>query len=385
MKKSKRTTFIAAICFLILSFALSASANDAVAIVNVRVFDGNGLSEPTTVVIENGLISSAKDAARTVDARGGTLLPGLIDSHMHFEGEESLRNSARWGVTTVLDMGTRDLDGIRLLRGQPGLPAVLSSGNSAAPPGGVHAAMGCVVVSNGREARNFVVARASEHVDYIKVIADSPGVGTAEGIIAMDETALSEIVAAAHTFGLKVVAHVTLDSTIEMCDRAGVDAVTHLPLGRAVGEALAARVADNHMAAIPTLAMMKCFANRIPADSPSGAGYGNAAASMTALHRAGVKIIAGTDANSTVCSVPHGESLHTELKLMVEAGMTPVEALRSATVVAAKYFGLDDRGEIAPGLRADLLLVDGDPTTDISATGNIKAVWIGGEQVSLTE
>ena len=380
MKTSKLWLIVAVVCISLFSHIPPAAATDAFAIANVRVFDGHSLSEPTTVVIENGVISDAKSAARVVDARGGTLLPGLIDAHMHFEGEESLRNSARWGVTTVMEMGTRDLDGVRALRGQPGLPTVLNSGNSVAPRGGTHAAMGCAVVSDEREARAYIVGRVAEKVDYIKVIADSPAGGETAS---MDEALLAEMVAAAHTFGLKVVAHVTLDSSIAMCARTGVDVVTHLPLGRPVDVALAAALAREGTAAIPTLSMMACFAKRIPANSPGGMGYDNAAASMAALHRAGVRLIAGTDANTTVCPVPHGESLHGELALMVGAGMTPLEALRAATIVPAEYFGLRDRGAISPGLRADLLLIDGDPTADISATRNIRGVWIGGEQVRL--
>ncbi|MFP5020805.1 amidohydrolase family protein [Pseudonocardia phyllosphaerae] len=79
--------------------------------------------------------------------------------------------------------------------------------------------------------------------------------------------------------------------------------------------------------------------------------------------------------------MPLGVTLHHELELLVGTGYSPVEALRAATALPALWFGLDDRGRIAPGLRTDLLLVDGDPTTDISATRNRRRVWIGGEQV----
>ena len=76
----------------------------------------------------------------------------------------------------------------------------------------------------------------------------------------------------------------------------------------------------------------------------------------------------------------HGSALHDELSRLVEAGLSPLEALRAATSVAAEVFGLDDRGVIAPGGRADLVLVDGDPTRDISAIRRICAVWIAGRR-----
>jgi imidazolonepropionase-like amidohydrolase len=105
---------------------------------------------------------------------------------------------------------------------------------------------------------------------------------------------------------------------------------------------------------------------------------------VTAFRRAGVTILAGTDANQGTASpaqIPHGKALHDELGLLVEAGLTPVEALRSATVLPAEYFGFTDRGVIEPGRRADLLLVEGDPTQDIAATCAIRSVWVAGVQV----
>ena len=90
-------------------------------------------------------------------------------------------------------------------------------------------------------------------------------------------------------------------------------------------------------------------------------------------------ILAGTDAPNP--GTAHGVALHRELALLVRAGLTPTEALTAATAGPARAFGLDDRGRIAPGLRADLLLVDGDPTRDITATRQIAAIWKGGVPV----
>ncbi|MEU2254889.1 amidohydrolase family protein [Nocardia xishanensis] len=91
------------------------------------------------------------------------------------------------------------------------------------------------------------------------------------------------------------------------------------------------------------------------------------------MHRAGVALLAGTDATPFVPA--HGVDLHTELRLLTEAGLTPEQALAAATSLPARCFGLADRGRIAPGLRADLVLVDGDPTTDITATAALAEVW----------
>ncbi|HEY4022342.1 MAG TPA: amidohydrolase family protein [Pseudonocardiaceae bacterium] len=108
-------------------------------------------------------------------------------------------------------------------------------------------------------------------------------------------------------------------------------------------------------------------------------------ASVLALHRAGVDVLVGTDASHPLPflgGLAHGASVHRELRYLVEAGLTPAEALTAATATTARRFGLHDRGCIAQGRRADLLLVDGDPTVDIDDTLNIRAVWRRGTRLT---
>jgi imidazolonepropionase-like amidohydrolase len=106
----------------------------------------------------------------------------------------------------------------------------------------------------------------------------------------------------------------------------------------------------------------------------------HANAAVAALEAAGVPLLAGTDAPNP--GTTHGASLHRELELLVAAGLTPVEALTAATSTPARMFGLLDRGRIAPGLRADLLLVAGDPSIDITTTRAIVYVWRNGVVVT---
>jgi imidazolonepropionase-like amidohydrolase len=129
---------------------------------------------------------------------------------------------------------------------------------------------------------------------------------------------------------------------------------------------------------VPTLTMMDSIVANV---APPGADYANARASVRLLHEAGVPILAGTDANDapgTPSRVPHGESLHRELELLADAGLSPLEVLLAATARTARYFGLTDRGTIEPGKRADLILVEEDPLADIRATRSLLRIWCGG-------
>ncbi len=107
-----------------------------------------------------------------------------------------------------------------------------------------------------------------------------------------------------------------------------------------------------------------------------GYSLGNAERAVALLAAHGVPILAGTDAGNP--GTTHGASMHGELQLLVEAGLTSQQALAAATSLPAAYFHLADRGRIAPGMRADLLLVRGDPTKDIRVTRDIDGVWRGG-------
>ena len=351
--------------------------SEAIALTHVKVFDGNALSEERTVVIENGVISAATTADKTVDGQHGTLLPGFIDSHVHLLNVAELEQGTQWGCTTMLDMGSPAMKLTDSLRHRQGLADIRGPGNSASAPGGIQTTrMGMPAssaVTGPGDAARFVAERVSEKADYIKVIGEDPQrMGTA----ALNVATIAALVEASHQAGLKVIAHVTtLVALINAAD-AGVDILTHAPLDAEVDDNLARSLATRGIVSVPTLTMMRAVASlagRLP--THGAISYTHARATVSTLYRAGITILAGTDANQAPASpspIQHGVALHDELGLLVEAGLTPVEALRSATVVPAEIFGFTDRGVIEAGRRADLLLIEGDPTQAGVFTMRIK-------------
>ncbi|MPZ86413.1 MAG: amidohydrolase family protein, partial [Actinophytocola sp.] len=139
---------------------------------------------------------------------------------------------------------------------------------------------------------------------------------------------------------------------------------------------LAARIAAQGVFVATTLVHL----DGLLAANPGGPNSLAAAMVATrAMREAGVPLLAETDANPF--APVHGESTHRELELLVLAGLAPTEALAAATSLPALHFGLSDRGRVAPGLAADVVLVDGDPTTDITATQAVAGIWRRGTRL----
>jgi imidazolonepropionase-like amidohydrolase len=358
--------------------------SEKIALTNVRVFDGRELRGPTRVVIEDGIVGNDPAGARIIDADGATLLPGLIDAHVHLLEERHLQQLADFGVTTALDMGAWPPSMVDSLRSRTGMADMRSAGIPATTAGSTHSHLPGYpaeeLVDGPTGAARFVADRVAEGADYIKLIADIPG---------PDQETLDALVTAAHLHGKLTVAHAASASALDMALHAGVDMITHVPLDRRLTASTAARILAQERVVIPTLTMMKGIVDRIAAAAAAqsegvpatGPNYESARGSVAELHRAGVPILAGTDANAgpgIPFSPRHGESLHEELELLIDAGLSTVEALRAATVLPAQYFGLHDRGVIKPGRRADLVLIDGDPIADIHATRLIRRVWCAG-------
>ena len=338
---------------------------------NVRVFDGERVLDSATVIVRDGRIANMgrgieipADAA-VVEGSGRTLLPGLIDAHTHTRSRDDLAAALAWGVTLHLDMFS-DPAIARSLREEDASSAatrasLMTAGIVATAPDGhgTQYALSVPTLSSPTDADTFVAARVAEGSDWIKIIVEDGQVIGRE-IPTLDSATIAAVVRAAHARGLLAVAHAM---SVEMAERAvsaGVDGLMHVWLDAADQAALAGRLRESDVFVVPTLAVTR----------------GRGSAAIPALARAGVPLLAGSDAPNP--GTAFGTSLHDELVLLTDAGLPPLEALKAATSAPADAFRLMDRGRIRPGARADLLLVDGDPTTSIDATRAIVGVWKDG-------
>lgn len=369
------------------------------AITDVRVFRDGHLSEPTTVVVENGLVADrtiAQPDDERVDGGGCSLLPGLIDTHAHVSKESHLRDCARWGVTTVLDMAAREFDATMALKNLDGATSLFTAGRPASGPDSMFVTkMGfdpSTALAGPEEAGRFIADRVRDGSDFVKIMVEDPHIPGAKPLA---PAVIAAVVVEAHKAGLLTIAHVVSADTLRTAVRAGLDIVTHTALTGELGAEFEQELAQRGTVIIPTLAMMQGVVTNIGGKplfrvlsvvvKDLRMRYSFAEATVQSFVRAGNVVLAGTDANDeagTPAQLPHGEALHDELKRLVAAGLSPADALNGAGESAARVFRLADRGAVRPGLRADLVLVGGDPTATISATRDIRGVWIAGERAS---
>jgi imidazolonepropionase-like amidohydrolase len=409
-------------CAMAAAVAPSAAAQDArpLLIQNVRLFDGERTLGRSDVLIERGRIVRVgrglrSPSAQKVNGAGKTLLPGLIDSHVHgFPG--AAEDALRFGVSTEVEMfsmaGTQALAAQEQQRQSysPAAADLWSSGVGVTPPQGVIAKSAppdaFPTLSNQADADAFIAARAAEGSDHIKIFYDD---GSWNGVRParyerFTAEQLGRIIAAAHKRKLKAVVHTGgLEESKTAVER-GADGLAHVFRGPTDDTFI--RLAQRHRVfVIPTFSAIAgasgaddgssiaSDARVAPFLSPSQkqtltarpklaegpAVLSEAIATVRRLHSAGVTILAGTDAPNP--GTAHGAAMPIELAYLVRSGLTPTQALRAATSVPARTWGMADRGRIAPGYRADLLLVGGDPTRDIGALRDIVAVWKNGVRV----
>jgi imidazolonepropionase-like amidohydrolase len=335
---------------------------------------------------------------------------------------DGLHDALKFGVTTELEMmGTWSAKQRADIAARHDVADLRSPGMAVTAKGGhpsqyIETSNNLIIryffrfpyVTTPDEAIKFVDKRIAEGADYIKIIIED---GTIVGIpdlpVISDET-LRAAINEAHRNNKMAIAHISTAAGAAWAIASGIDGLAHLFYDCPPPPALVTAIASSGAFVVPNLVTASTAFGNVAAwlaadervssrlsktwlDSLSGSmntypegKMEDAFASVKALYVAGVDILAGSDVSEPVAGLgglAHGASLHHELQLLVAAGLTPTEALRAATSVPARRFSLDDRGRIAPGFRADLLLVDGDPLVNISDTLNIKAVWRGGVQL----
>ncbi len=390
--------------------------DDSFAITGARVFDGVSVLPSATVLVHNGRIVAVgpnvavPDGFPFVDGTGQTLLPGFIDAHSHALVRENLERALQFGVTTELDMWNRKgfvhaMKREQERNGAPYRADLYSAINPATVregyPYNFTPEIEHPTVNSPAEAPRFVRERFDEGSDYLKIFVEDGSI-TGYDIPVITNATIQALTQAVHNRGKLAVAHISEKERARDAIANGADGLAHAMFDQVVDPAFVGLAASKGIFVTGTLAVVESFITTdggatliadpdlgpylteeekaalltppIPSPmTPENLEIGKA--NVRLLHGAGVPILSGTD------MITHGVSLHRDLELLVDAGLTPIDALTGATSAAAAAFRLQDRGRIAPGQRADLLLVAGDPTQNIKATRAIRRIWKAGVEV----
>jgi imidazolonepropionase-like amidohydrolase len=384
----------------------------------------------STIVVDNGRIVDVRAGhvappagASAIDLRAKTVLPGLIDSHVHLTsdrgGEASLlawvreepamhaleaqmngMKTVRAGFTTVRNLGDRE--GITLAlreaieRGWVQGPRIVDAASSISTTGGHMDGRGSLndelvahlpdpenLCDSVETCRRVVRRQIDRGADVIK-FATTGGVNSGTGLATrMFEDEARALVQTAHAYGRKVAVHAHGDEGIKLALRAGADSIEH---GTVMDDEVIRLFRQTGAYYVPTLSTVNGYLERLAKDPNAYVGpvkeqidwrIGITGQSLLKAYPAGVKIAYGTDAGVS----KHGRNAD-EFELLVKYGMPPVEALKAATVNAADLLGLaQEIGTIEPGKSADIIAVDGDPLTDVTVLKDVDFVMARGDVI----
>lgn len=354
---------------------------------NVQLFDGENVIPNATIIVENGIIEEINASENlifvdqtVIDGTDKTLIPGLINSHIHASKQEHTRESVEAGVLTVLDLLNNDLDSIEALRSLGSSSSAhayyYTAGSALTIPGGHGTQFGLApTVSNASEVPNFINDRVKEGSDYIKLMIERGSDSNPRPTL--DDEMIKQAIEKSRELNKLSIAHITRRSDAIKAAQLGINGFAHIWYRDSDGitdeEIKILKEADVFM--IPTLIVWQKVFDR----------FGNINIQLVKddlykLHQAGIPILAGTDTPNA--QVNYGSDFHTELKLLVEVGLSPLEALKTATSNPSISFILGPKGFIKEGGSADFILISGDPTTDINALDNIESIWKQGQQIN---
>lgn len=434
--------------------ARAEDSSPALIIRGARLLEGERSApvDNAVVVVRGGLIAkvfidgeSSIPRGRVIDAHGGTVLPGLIDSHVHLAGTSGARISAEefaggriehnlaaylfFGVTTIRSLG----DAPRMVFGLKGLdlaaearaPRILAAGPVLTAQGAAALAIGtnpgisgspvAAALGSESEARSKVRELIAAGANAIKVIYEEGP--PARRVPLISESIFRAIVAEAHLADVPVCVHTATCREVQAAARAGADSVEHGVVREPIDDETIRVLLEHKMFYCPTLGVIEApirIAEGFGADCDSllsqsvlpavWASISNPASmssrvranpklmearkrtlrqaveNLSRVYRAGIQVTAGTDSGNE--GAFPGASLHREVELLVDAGVSPMDAIKAATSTAARSCRIEAyAGSIRVGRRADLLVVEGNPLESISALRHIKLVVIGGKIV----
>ena len=357
---------------------------------NITLFDGNRVVERANIYVKDGFIKEIKTNKNVekrlskiaIDGTGKTLIPGLINAHCHPDLPEHLREAAQAGVLTLLDlflMYEERIPQLKSLSNTPQYAYYYTSGFAADMPKGVTGTRPGLSIPHPGDtetAKEFIKKRINNGADFIKIFQE-PGAKEQ-----FSDSLFEFLIAETHRHEKITTVHIGTLNDARLAFDNGADILAHLWRGKdgTATEADLKTWQKRPFYITPTLLAYKLLGKpKAPRAYPLP--FETYVNEVGRLKKANIPILAGTDASGFVPDINMGNDLYKEMEFFVQAGMTPLEALQTATINPAKAFKLKDKGIIKKGMTADFVLINGNVLNNIQELNKVESVWKQGVKI----
>ncbi|MCL6265352.1 amidohydrolase family protein [Flagellimonas myxillae] len=380
--------------FLITSIILSCESKRDISgydfiIQNVKLFDGESFYENATVLVDSNKIKeiiktniTEFEGENIIDGKGFTLTPGFINAHVHAFNKEHTKEAVQSGVLTLLGLFStqpKRSDSLKILGNTSKEHAYFYfAGPTVTVQGGHGSQFGPVpLIKDVEDIPKFISDRIDEGSDFIKLIIER-GDSTYK-IPTLTDEMIKKAIEETKKNNIVSIAHITWRSDAIKAASYGIDGFAHLWSrdSSEITQQDLKLLKESKIFIVPTVLAWK----KADESNWRKVNIDLMKQELLRVYRAGIPILAGTDPPNH--NINYGSDLFKELELFVESGISEIDALRSATSNISRAFNLKDKGFVKEGFPADLVLIEGDPTTNIKNVYSIVRVWKNGNEIAL--
>lgn len=383
-----KVLFVAILCFIFLidsEHAILAQSSSSVTIIkNVNVFTGEDYLENVSIVFDNeSIIAFSKNTddykeAHIIDGTNKTIIPPLVNAHVHVWSSAALKESLQAGIFANLDMHTTDesANSLRAYNDSLGYSKYFSSNAAATVPNGHGTQFGIAVPTINDEVspEQFVQDRLDANADYIKVIKE-PLWAT------LSEQQTMEVIQAAHKNNVLAVGHSHILKESIILAEQGIDGLVHVWIDKKSDQETLMTMKESKLFMAPTALVTDAL---LTLRKNAGRGQNDLSTEevlqeIKKAHDAGIPILAATD--SPNMQFNFSDQLFDEMDLIKKAGLSNIEVLKTATTNTYKAFSLDGFNELKKGSLSNFVLIEGNPITDLKDIRNKKVIYKQGKVV----
>ena len=365
--------------FFILIFTYSCNSSDKfIVIKNVNLFDGENYFTDVNVILDSNIIYDVTKekiwsfGSTVINGKDKTIIPPLLNAHVHVWNKENLREAFNAGVLGLFDMHATEESAAYLkgFRDSVGYAYYYSSGPGATVPGGHGTQYGVYVptIDSTTSPEKFVEERIRNNADYIKILREPY-------MVTIDFEQTKKVINTAHKYNKLCVAHVSvLSDAMELASQ-NVDGFVHIWSNEKATDAQLDSLSAKKVFIVPTLYVVR----KALASWGIYESFDNVLKDTYEAYLKRIPILAGTDAPNF--NFNYGTDLYLELELLHSCGISNIDVLKTATTNISSAFKIKEFGLLKKGSSANFLLIDGNPVNNIKDIRKVASIWLNGQEI----